>query len=80
MDWWNGLLRIYCALWAAGAVIMLAMIVQELFHFGTDIVLDRLFEYVGIWLGFAVIAPASTLGLIVWVVKGFTGGRKQDNT
>ena len=77
MNWKQGLLRLYCALWGAGAAIMLASMVYELYdHFDSEYVL----EYVGMWLGFAVIAPAGALGLIVWVVRGFAGRAQQDKT
>lgn len=75
VNWKQGLFRLYCALWGAGAVLMLGGMVYELFRFG----FDDLLEYAGMWLGFAVLAPAVTLGLIVWVVKGFTVSRRQDH-
>lgn len=74
MNWQQGLFRLYCALWGSGAALMLATMVHELSKFGTD---DWL-QYAGIWLGFAVVAPAITLGLIVWVVKGFVENDRHD--
>ncbi len=75
MNWKQGLLRLYYALWSAGAVIMLAAMVYELYDSFDS---KQLLEFAGMWLGFAVTAPAVTLGLIVWVVKGFAGSARQD--
>jgi len=74
MNWKQGLLRLYYALWGAGALLMFASMVYELVRFG----FHGLFEYVGMWLGFAVVAPAVALGLIVWVVKGFAKGEHRE--
>ncbi len=70
LNWKQGLLRLYCAIWGVAACISLVGSIYWSFFAHREIEL----VYIGLWLGLAVLAPALFLGLSVWVLRGFGEG------